>query len=58
MLIELCRGAFEEYGRLPAGKIMLEGTMGTYEYTEYVRHLTHGRLIKFECGKGYTLKGN
>lgn len=45
-------------GGLKNGEIMLEGAMGVYKYTPYIKNVGEGRTILFECNRRYFLKGS
>ncbi|KRZ13935.1 Locomotion-related protein Hikaru genki [Trichinella zimbabwensis] len=44
-------------GDIENGIIKLEGSMGTYEYKEYIKSVGEYRSIIFECHRGYLLQG-
>ncbi|VDP04934.1 unnamed protein product [Soboliphyme baturini] len=44
-------------GQLNNGIIKLEGSMGEYEFKDYIQPVGEYRTIVFECNKGYVLQG-
>ncbi|KFD70225.1 hypothetical protein M514_03325 [Trichuris suis] len=44
-------------GDIEHGLIKLEGSLGSYEYKDYIRAVGEHRTIAFECHRGYVLEG-
>jgi hypothetical protein len=53
----VCPHPLDTLGALESGRIMLEGQMGLYEYARYIRTVTEGRSIVFQCDKGNAVLG-
>ncbi len=55
---EFCNHPLRAGSAIANGRVLLEGSMGVYEYKTYISPVGYGRIVQFSCQQGYIRRGS